>query len=47
MDNIEVCKLLLSSKVDPTTANRNGQLPRELISATNRDLVELFDGASE
>ena len=43
MDSIELCSLLLKAKADPTVANHNGQIPRDLISASNRDLVQLFD----
>ena len=45
LDSYDVCKILLGAKVDPAVANRDGQVPRQLISATNRDLVELLDGA--
>ena len=43
MDSIEICKLLLTSKIDASVANRDGQSPAELITVTNRDLAELFD----
>lgn len=47
LDSIDICKILLGAKVDPAVANRNGQIARDLITNTNLDLVELFDGPSD
>ena len=46
IDSIEITKILLKAGVDPAAANRNGQIARELISQTNRDLVELFEASA-
>jgi ankyrin repeat protein len=44
MDSVEVSKVLLQAKINPSVTNRNGQTARELITNTNRDLAEVFDG---